>query len=595
MSNLSLRKRFSVGLTLDTTEDEFVMFLEMYHEFIDNIYFSLPMGDKFHARVRVAELFHYPEKVDLFWSLLHIIKDYSIRLELVLNNGNVSPGDIQSSKKMLDEMNIDIDLVCVTDDIYDEVKAVFYNKDIVLSFNNKTDSYVELSLLPHHYDEIVLGRQNIRNVELFHNIKSNLNSDVVLLLNNGCSHICGGCKTLHHCHEAYYRAKQYFDSEQIYALQSIFPFEIHSGLLDTSNVKLFKIASRNASISHLSKCMDSYVNQIEVEYLEKDILNYMLWGRLAWHEEYYKTFDYNRLVNIKKSLYSQLDSQRVLPNIKYGGIHVGIDLSNLFIFDNNVDEIFDFEYYENQIPKMAYGFPITVCAYYVGISNCCNLLKYINFEKLSRLVSILKENNYPVFFIFPKIQQGFHDDFLKVLTYFEKYCLNFNAIIVNDDYAKTIIQNNSRYRCAYGREYASYVNNSRVNSITGGNDLGFGDELFDSEFRLKYDSDSAEFTVCELPDGGLCVSQDESINLKAYFNSRILCKDICPFSSCNYGCNARCLMNIGKRINVDLTPNQYIYCNESYCRLPLTSNIRKTIIEGRVEIIYIPITIDEVV
>ena len=41
-------KRFSVGLTLDATLAEFEHFLAKYGRVIQNIYFSLPMGDKFH-------------------------------------------------------------------------------------------------------------------------------------------------------------------------------------------------------------------------------------------------------------------------------------------------------------------------------------------------------------------------------------------------------------------------------------------------------------------------------------------------------------------------------------------------------------------
>ena len=45
-------KRFSVGLALDTTLDEFNELLDQYAWAIENIYFSLPMGDKFHARTQ---------------------------------------------------------------------------------------------------------------------------------------------------------------------------------------------------------------------------------------------------------------------------------------------------------------------------------------------------------------------------------------------------------------------------------------------------------------------------------------------------------------------------------------------------------------
>lgn len=132
-----------------------------------------------------------------------------------------------------------------------------------------------------------------------------METDVILLLNNGCSHICGGCTTLNRCHQAYYREKFKYSSEYIYALQSVMPYEIHSGLLDVSNVKLFKINSRNASVKYISDCLNSYIFCIEEPYIEQDIKKYMLWSRLAWHIEYFRQYSIERIKEIKKKIYQE--------------------------------------------------------------------------------------------------------------------------------------------------------------------------------------------------------------------------------------------------------------------------------------------------
>ena len=48
-------KCFSCGLALDVSLQAFDGFLNRYEKYIDHFYFSLPMGDKFHAKTRVDE------------------------------------------------------------------------------------------------------------------------------------------------------------------------------------------------------------------------------------------------------------------------------------------------------------------------------------------------------------------------------------------------------------------------------------------------------------------------------------------------------------------------------------------------------------
>lgn len=293
------KKRFSVGLALDTTLAEFDTFLAVYHSYIDNFYFSLPLGDKFHARTRVVDQMRCPEIVVQFWEMLRMIRSYGIRLELVLNNGNVCPEDVIQSAQLLREHEIDIELVGITDDIYREVRQAFPTQELVYSFKNRTNTRKEFATVKHRYEAIVLGRQNVRNTQMFSYIRREVGAKVVLLINNGCSHICGGCTTLNNCHRAYYRARFHHDPEYLYALQSVLPYEIHSGLLDVSDVDLFKISSRNASVKYLSDCLDSYIFCREDDYIGIDPGNYVLWARLAWHGEFYDRFSLSRIREYK--------------------------------------------------------------------------------------------------------------------------------------------------------------------------------------------------------------------------------------------------------------------------------------------------------
>lgn len=135
---ISFKKRFSVGLTLDASVSSFESFLLKYSQYISNFYFSLPLGDKFHARENVVKQMHDPSKVDLLWKMLKMIKSYGIKLKLVLNNSNITEGDIVASKKLLNEHGITIDLIGITDDIYADVKKHFPSQELVYSFKNRS-------------------------------------------------------------------------------------------------------------------------------------------------------------------------------------------------------------------------------------------------------------------------------------------------------------------------------------------------------------------------------------------------------------------------------------------------------------------------
>lgn len=100
---------------------------------MDNFYFSLSLGDKFHARALVVEQMNNPHKMKLFWQLLEHICLYNINLELVLNNGNILKTDVEQARQMLNEYGIKINFVGITDDIFEIVKAVFPNQKIIYS------------------------------------------------------------------------------------------------------------------------------------------------------------------------------------------------------------------------------------------------------------------------------------------------------------------------------------------------------------------------------------------------------------------------------------------------------------------------------
>lgn len=567
-------KRFSVGLTLDTNIELFEQFLNKYHKYIANFYFSLPMGDKFHSRVNVKQQLRDPDKVVMFWKMLSMIQSFDIKLELVLNNGNVTESEAYAAKALLLEHGIEIGLVGITNDIFEIVRKVFPTKEVVYSFNNRTNSRDEFERIPFHYDEIVLGRQNIRNVELFDRIHNGMKSKVVLLLNNGCSHLCGGCTTLENCHSAYYRAKLNYPSEYLYALQSIMPYEIHNGLLDVECVDLFKINSRNASIQQLNDCMDSYINCIEDEYIERSHMNYMLWGRLAWHVEYFDEFSLQRIREYKSLIYNKTGISLSKNKIK-----LCLDLRDRYLFENS-EFTFDEKHIKSVLDKEARGLPYSLDECIIGVSNCRTMLANIVPEAFRVLLQKLKLIFNKISFEIPPLLP---EDYVKLDMLLK--CASdsqINCIVVNDWDTVRYISNNYSLAIAIG-EALSFSNiYSPSNDYDCDNNEHFGANLVSQELRQKISEISnVKFIVCDMDPNGLCISKNEMLPLYINLQHRSI-----AYATCNYSEEASCTMpclhlqNIACR-HIGTDRPWSLHCNSIRECITNFSPILKTVFENR--------------
>lgn len=572
-------KRFSVGLALDTTLVEFNAMLDEYSWAIENIYFSLPMGDKFHARTRVVDQMRQPETVALFWELLGCIKAHGIKLELVLNNGLVSPRDVQEAAQMLKNHNICIDLVGITDDIYDDVKQYFPTQKIVYSFKNRTHTKAAFASLQHRYDEIVIGRQNIRNLELFRYIRDELKTNVVLLLNNGCSHVCGGCTTLNNCHRSYYQEKFRKSAEYLYALQSIMPFELHSELLDTSNVHLFKISSRNASIDYIRKCLDSYINCIEEPYIRQSNENYMLWSRLAWHGEYYTDFSLESIRKLKRQIY-----QGVSAEFTDSKVNVIFDMRDRFVFPGIT--IPDLKFAEQNLGKVFQKIPWKVSGYLIGISNCVFLLEYIALEQLEHLLSVLASTGRDIYFSLPPrtavdFQQS--EAFWEVLR--KWVCLgNLKCLVVNDYATEHFVREELGIPVALGEKITDHIISTEENDYLNGNEAGFGKKLVAPEIREQYTRDNLHFLLCTMPQNGLCIDAHESMKIHTIVGTVEEYTDVCHQRN-NSKCDGKCLNSLYSVLDSENGTTGILCANSIYQKRRISQGIWKTVVENRSRIV----------
>ena len=136
--------------------------------------------------------------------------------------------------------------------------------------------------------------------------------DVKFLLNNGCSFNCGTCRMGNlQCKECFERNLIKFSAEELYALQSFFPFEIdilQSRLGNYECIKEFKISNRPCTYEYLNDCLNSYIygKGKEEQYIQKSKMNYRLWGRLGHFNQYLEKMNINMIKKIKKEIWDML-------------------------------------------------------------------------------------------------------------------------------------------------------------------------------------------------------------------------------------------------------------------------------------------------
>lgn len=297
-----LKKCFSVGLALDSGTAEYESLFRDYGEYIDNLYFSPPLGQQFHGRTKIAEQLEQPLYIERFWDILHLAQDYQIGIEVVYNTHLLQENDFIRAEEAFSENQIKLSKICVQDAYYDFIRALYPTTELVHSVNSMPDNKAKILQTAGAYSEYVVGRQYTRDTELFHKI-AQTGARCVLLLNNGCSHFCGGCSSPEHCQQAFEktRSEMLMTEEQIYALQSIMPFELHEGDIDLTNISLLKLSTRNADVNYIRFCLDSYINGIDRELVNKSSDYYLLWARLLWLTKFYQKFDYERIYAYKKA------------------------------------------------------------------------------------------------------------------------------------------------------------------------------------------------------------------------------------------------------------------------------------------------------
>ena len=301
MENDKLFNKISIGLSIDIALEEYVKLFHKYNKYIHDIYFSLPLGDKFHTREKIVAQFMDPINIKKFYQIIDLCKYNEIKLDCVLNRPSLSLDDV---KKAIPYMkNIEIDQITCLERHANYLKEEFSNIPFIYSYNNDF-TMNKLDDISSIFSTIVVGKNMLRDVNSLKQITEK-GFKIKLLVNNGCSYNCGGCtKGNKQCQKVFANNLKILDINYLYALQSFFPNELDELLNSPKlDIETIKISNRTDDFDYIDKCLESYIYNYDVQkYIDVDTIYYRLWSRLFHFNKYLDELDVDKIIEIKRKL-----------------------------------------------------------------------------------------------------------------------------------------------------------------------------------------------------------------------------------------------------------------------------------------------------
>lgn len=293
-------QKFSIGLSMTITCDEYKLIFEKYSTYIDYIYFSIP-GDKYQTRRNLFEGYSLVEATKKLKKCLNLASSFGIKTELALNTFTLNEQDIRYAFSYCEQkLQIIPDAIVSLTPYSEPIREIFGEVHQIVSFNSSVRSAKEIRRISRGYSEIIFGGASIRNIGLWE-YANMAGFKARLLLNNGCSFNCGGCRNAKTCKNVFQNNLDIFGINKLYALQSIVPSEFQTHIVNNRFLCGYKISNRNCTYEYLNSCLNSYIENKEED------LNYSqrfyLWCRLAHFHEFYPSIDFTKVKIIKDNIW----------------------------------------------------------------------------------------------------------------------------------------------------------------------------------------------------------------------------------------------------------------------------------------------------
>lgn len=304
-------KKYSIGLSTDISINEYEKLLNRYGNYIDYIYFSVPLSDKFQSRKNLYTNLSIEKATYFLREVIDLFKLYHVKIELALNTYRLTKKDIELARNYVEHsLKRMPDAIVSNYSIINEINVLFPNVYNIVSFNSCIKNELDLKRIPTIYDEIVLGSSSIRNYYFWEKVHD-YNFKCRLLLNNGCSFNCSSCANANQCYNIFNRNMKRYSVDYLYALQSLYPSEVKKYISTNPYIDGYKISNRNCSFVYLDKCLNGYINGDNK--IDDGIEHFYYWARLGHFGKYKHTFDEKKISYFKKIIWENLlDSNKDL-------------------------------------------------------------------------------------------------------------------------------------------------------------------------------------------------------------------------------------------------------------------------------------------
>lgn len=295
-------QKFSIGLSMTISYEEYMLLFEKYSSIIDYIYFSIP-GDEYQTRHDIFKGFSTVNATNALKKCLNLASSYGIKTELALNTYLLTERHIRHAYNYCaEQLQVTPDAIVSIISYGEFIHEVFGETYQIVSFNSSIKNIEDINRIPSIYSEVVFGGSSIRNIELWKYAKTS-GFKPRLLLNNGCSFNCGSCKSAKTCKEVFQRNLDHFGINRLYALQSIVPSEFHDHIVDNGFLCGYKISNRNCTYEYLDSCLNSYIenNEENLKYGQR----FYLWCRLSHFCKFYPYIDFAKVKMIKDRIWGR--------------------------------------------------------------------------------------------------------------------------------------------------------------------------------------------------------------------------------------------------------------------------------------------------
>ena len=256
IDRLFFKKKISVGLCLDEPVSAIETFLERNREWLNSVYFSLPLGMRFYSRESLAD--EYEGNEEKLFYILSFLSRLGIRREMAVNTWELTDEELDRAVAYCRDRRLCPEEIVCLREYGARFAREFPNAEIKYSVNNPEP---DGSGITADFHTLVAGKGLLRDRAARHAFLER-GYRMTLLLNNGCLDSCITACDAIKCHRYFDQAVNADGLDRTFARCSFFPSELRALILTDRYAERykFKISNRPLGLDYTQRALDAYLS-----------------------------------------------------------------------------------------------------------------------------------------------------------------------------------------------------------------------------------------------------------------------------------------------------------------------------------------------